>query len=109
MTLLQLKYVVKIVECGSMNEASKELYISQPALSSAIKELEKEMGIEIFTRSPQGISLTVDGQEFIRYAHQVLDQTALLESRYKHTIPRKQLCHVATQHYMFAIGHLRFR
>lgn len=103
MTLLQLKYVVKIVECGSMNEASKELYISQPALSSAIKELEKEMNIEIFTRSPQGISLTVDGQEFIRYAHQVLDQTALLESRYKHTIPRRQLCHVATQHYMFAI------
>ena len=103
MTLLQLKYVVKIVECGSMNEASKELYISQPALSSAIKELEKEMNIEIFTRSPQGISLTVDGQEFITYARQILDQTALLENRYKHTRPRRQLCQVATQHYMFAV------
>ncbi|EFG27108.2 LysR family transcriptional regulator [Scardovia inopinata] len=86
-----------------MNEASKELFISQPALSSAIKELEKEMGIDIFTRSPQGIALTVDGREFITYARQILDQTDLLENRYKHTKPRKQLCQVATQHYMFAI------
>ncbi|OXN01224.1 MULTISPECIES: LysR family transcriptional regulator [Bifidobacterium] len=103
MTLLQLKYIVKIVECGSMNEASHELYISQPALSSAVKELEKEMGIEIFTRSSQGIALTVDGAEFLTYARQVLDQTALLEERYKNAKPRKQLCQVSTQHYMFAV------
>lgn len=103
MTLLQLKYIVKIVECGSMNEASHELYISQPALSSAVKELEKEMGIEIFTRSSQGIALTVDGAEFLTYARQVLDQSALLEERYKNAKPRKQLCQVSTQHYMFAV------
>lgn len=103
MTLLQLKYIVKIVECGSMNEASHELYISQPALSSSVKELEKELGIEIFVRSPQGISLTVDGAEFLTYARQVLDQAALLEERYKNAAPRKQLCSVATQHYMFAV------
>lgn len=103
MTLLQLKYIVKIVECGSMNEASHELYISQPALSSAVKELEKEMGIEIFTRSSQGIALTVDGAEFLTYARQVLDQSELLEERYKNAKPRKQLCQVSTQHYMFAV------
>lgn len=103
MTLLQLKYIVKIVECGSMNEASHELYISQPALSSAVKELEKEMGIEIFTRSSQGIALTVDGAEFLTYARQILDQTDLLEERYKHTKPRRQLCQVSTQHYMFSV------
>ena len=103
MTLLQLKYIVKIVECGSMNEASHELYISQPALSSAVKELEKEMGIEIFTRSSQGIALTVDGAEFLTYARQVLDQSELLEERYKNATPRKQLCQVSTQHYMFAV------
>ena len=76
MTLLQLKYIVKIVECGSMNEASHELYVSQPALSSSVKELENELGIEIFTRSSQ---------------------------RYKNAKPRKQLCSVSTQHYMFAV------
>ncbi len=103
MTLLQLKYIIKIVECGSMNEASHALYISQPALSSAVKELEHEMGIEIFTRSSQGIALTVDGAEFLTYARQILDQAELLEERYKHTTPRKQLCQVSTQHYMFAV------
>lgn len=103
MTLLQLKYIVQIVESGSMNEASHELYISQPALSSAVKELEKEMGIEIFTRSSQGITLTVDGAEFLTYARQVLDQSELLEERFKNAKPRKQLCQVASQHYMFAV------
>ncbi|RBP99312.1 LysR family transcriptional regulator [Bifidobacterium xylocopae] len=103
MTLLQLKYIVKIVECGSMNEASHELYVSQPALSSSVKELERELGIEIFTRHSQGISLTVDGTEFLTYARQVLDQVGLLEQRYRQTKPRKQLCRVTTQHYMFAV------
>lgn len=103
MTLLQLKYIVKIVECGSMNEASHELYVSQPALSSSVKELEREMGIEIFTRSSQGIALTIDGAEFLTYARQVLDQAELMEERYKHVKPRKQLCSVSTQHYMFAV------
>ena len=100
---LQLKYIVKIVECGSMNEASHALYVSQPALSSSVKELENELGIEIFTRSSQGIALTVDGAEFLTYARQVLDQADLLEERYKHAKPRKQLCQVSTQHYMFAV------
>lgn len=103
MTLLQLKYIVKIVECGSMNEASHELYISQPALSSSVKDLERELGIEIFTRSSQGIALTVEGAEFLKYARQVLDQADLLEERYKNVKQRRQLCSVATQHYMFAV------
>lgn len=103
MTLLQLRYIVKIVECGSMNEASHALYVSQPALSSSVKELENELGIEIFTRSSQGIALTVDGAEFLTYARQVLDQADLLEERYKNAKPRKQLCSVSTQHYMFAV------
>ena len=103
MTLLQLIYIVMIVECGSMNEASHELYVSQPALSSSVKELENELGIEIFTRSSQGIALTVDGAEFLTYARQVLDQASLLEERYKNAKPRKQLCSVSTHHYMFAV------
>ena len=83
-----------------MNEASHELYVSQPALSSSVKELENELGIEIFTRSSQGIALTVDGAEFLTYARQVLDQASLLEERYKNAKPRKQLCSVSTQHYI---------
>ena len=70
-----------------MNEASHELYVSQPALSSSVKELENELGIEIFTRSSQGIALTVDGAEFLTYARQVLDQASLLEERYKNAKP----------------------
>ena len=103
MTILQLKYVIRIAECGSMNEASHELYVSQPALSASVKELERELGIEIFTRSSQGITLTQDGAEFLAYARQVLDQFSLLEERYRSGRPRRQLCTVSTQHYMFAV------
>ena len=80
------------------------LYVSQPALSSSVKELENELGIEIFTRSSQGIALTVDGAEFPDLRRQSARPEAdLLEERYKHAKPRKQLCQVSTQHYMFAV------
>ena len=65
MTLQQLKYMIEIVNCGSINEAAKKLYITQPSLSCAVKELETEMEIEIFIRTPKGITLTVDGAEFL--------------------------------------------
>lgn len=104
MTLLQLKYIVKIVECGSMNEASHALYVSQPALSSSVKELENELGIEIFTRSSQGIALTVDGAEFLTYARQVLDQADLLEGKYKGASEQVPHFSVSCQHYSFAVN-----
>lgn len=104
MTLQQLKYIIKIVECGSISEAAKQLYISQPSLSNAVRELEKELGIEIFYRTPKGISLSVDGTEFLSYARQVVEQTELLEQRYLGKKPSKQLCSVSTQHYAFAVN-----
>ena len=73
LTLQQLKYVVEIVNSGSMNTAAQKLFISQPSLSSAVKELEKEMGIEIFVRTNKGVTLFSDGQEFLSYARQVLE------------------------------------
>lgn len=103
MTLLQLKYIVTIARYGSMNEASHQLYVSQPALSAAVKDIENEYGITIFARSPQGIELTSDGAEFLTYAQQVLDQAALLDDRYHNKQRRRQLCRVSTQHYMFAV------
>ncbi|MCM1055519.1 MAG: LysR family transcriptional regulator [Bacteroides sp.] len=103
MTLQQLKYIIKIVECGSITEAAKQLFISQPSLSSALKEIEKEYGIEIFYRTPRGISLSADGREFLSYARQIVEQTQLMEQRYSDRRPVKQLCSVSTQHYSFAV------
>ncbi len=104
MTLQQLVYVTKIVECGSINEAAKRLFITQPSLSSAVKELEREMGIEIFNRSPRGISLSVDGAEFLSYARQIIEQTELLTQRYRRTKKSRRICSVSTQHYAFAVN-----
>ncbi len=104
MTLQQLKYMIEIVSCGSINEAAKRLFITQPSLSSAIKELEAELGIELFIRTPKGITLTVDGTEFLGYARQVVEQAGLLEQRYLNKKPSRQLCSISTQHYAFAVN-----
>lgn len=104
MTIQQLRYVVKIVECGSITEAARQLYISQPSLSAAVRELEREFGIEIFLRTAKGISLTDEGTEFLAYARQILEQTDLMEARYKEKKPSRQLCSISTQHYAFAVG-----
>lgn len=104
MTLQQLKYMIEVVNCGSFNEAAKRLYITQPTLSSAIKELESEMGIELFYRTTKGITLSPDGIEFLSYARQVVEQVSLLEQRYQNKKPSRQLCSVSTQHYAFAVN-----
>ena len=104
MTLRQLRYVTKITECGSMTEAARQLYISQPSLSAAIKELEDELGIEIFRRTPKGITLTPDGTEFLSYVRQITEQTDLLEQRYMHKKPARRLLRISTQHYAFAVN-----
>lgn len=104
MTLQQLKYIIEIVNCGSINEAAKKLYITQPSLSNAVKELENEMGIDLFLRTPKGITLTSDGAEFLGYARQIIEQAALLEQRYLNKKPSRQLCSISTQHYAFAVN-----
>ncbi|WP_123042510.1 LysR family transcriptional regulator [Cohnella candidum] len=103
MTLQQLKYILTIVSSGSISEAAKKLYISQPSLSSAVKEIEQEMGIEIFVRSSKGIVLSVDGAEFLSYARQVVEQAELLEQRYTNRKPSKKLFSISTQHYAFSV------
>jgi len=103
MTLQQLKYILTIVSCGSISEAAKQLFISQPSLSSAVKDLEQELGIEIFLRSARGITLSNEGIEFLSYARQVVEQAELLEQRYKHKEPAKKLLSISTQHYAFAV------
>lgn len=103
MTLQQLKYILTIVSCGSISEAAKRLYISQPSLSAAVKEIEQEFGIEIFLRSARGIALTNEGVEFLSYARQVVEQAELLERRYVDKKPSRKLCSISTQHYAFAV------
>lgn len=103
MRIQQLEYLEKIVAFGSMNEAAKALYMTQPSLSSAIKELENEMNIQILVRSKTGVRLTEEGREFMSYAQQVMDQVQLLEEKYKDTRPRKQTFSVSAQHYAFVV------
>lgn len=79
------------------------MYISQPALSNAVRDLEKELGIEIFSRNSKGISLTTEGAEFLSYARQVAEQADLLEQRYTGKKTMRQLCSISTQHYVFAV------
>lgn len=102
MTLQQLKYALTIADCGSMNEAAKQLFISQPSLSEMMKELETEIGLDIFLRSNRGIVITPEGEEFLGYARQVTEQFGLLQSKYIDKKVKEKFS-VSTQHYTFAV------
>lgn len=104
MTLVQLKYAITVANADSMSEAARELFISQPSLSAAIKDLEEEVGIELFHRTNRGISLTPDGKEFIGYARQVVEQYSLMESKYIDKTAEKKKFSVSMQHYSFAVN-----
>ena len=93
-----------VAKKGSLTEAAKELYISQPSLTKSIKELEKEMGILIFDRTNKGISVSKEGEIFLGYARQVLDQISLIEEKYKEPSKGRQEFSVSTQHYSFAVN-----
>ena len=103
MTLKQLRYIVTVAETGNITEAAGKLFIAQPSLTASIQELEKEFGIRIFERGKKGISLTKEGEEFLGYARQVLDQTNLIEERYTGTSAGKNKFSVSSQHYSFAV------
>lgn len=103
MTLQQLNYVITISECGSLNKAAEILYVAQPSLTGAVKELEKELGITIFNRSGRGVTLTNDGAEFLLYARQVYTQYRELLEKYGKAGNLKKKFGVSTQHYSFAV------
>ena len=101
MTLQQLKYIVEVADRGSITEAAKALFISQPSLSAAIRELEEETGTTFFLRGSRGIRVTPEGAEFLGYARQVVQQAALIEDKYIVHAKPKQRFAVSTQHYSF--------
>ena len=104
MTLQQLKYITLVAEKGNITDAAKALYISQPSLTAAIKELEKEMNIQIFDRTNKGVHVSKEGELFLGYARQILEQVYLLEDHYKNEGTRKQEFCISTQHYSFAVN-----
>lgn len=106
MTLQQLKYAVTVADTHNITEASRRLYVSQPSLTAAIRELESEMGIIIFSRSNKGVTVTNDGDEFLSYARQVLEQATLLEDRFKseNGSTGNTIFSVSCQHYSFAVN-----
>lgn len=103
-TLNQLRNVIAIADTGSMNVAAKMLYIAQPSLSQSVKELEKEIGVELFRRGNRGVVLTLEGEEFLSYARQVVEQYQLMESRYIEKKNVKKKFGVSMQHYTFAVN-----
>ncbi len=103
MNITQLKYVIGIAASSSMREASTRLFVSQPALSASIRDLEEELGIVIFDRTNKGISLTEAGREFVSYAKKAVGQYEILEDRYLADDIDKKHFSVSTQHYNFAI------
>lgn len=103
MTLQQLFYAITISETGSLNKAAEILYVSQPSLTGAVREIEKELGITIFYRSGRGVSLTNDGLEFISYARQVYSQYESMMENYGKAGKHKKKFGISTQHYSFAV------
>ncbi len=103
MTILQLKYVIAIASSKSLREAASRLFVSQPALSSTIRELEEEIGITLFERTNKGISLTDEGKEFLTYAKEAVSQYELIEDRYLDQDRDKMHFSVSMQHYVFAV------
>ena len=103
MTLQQIAYALAILETGSMNKAAEALFVSQPTLTSAMKELEQEIGIRIFQRTSRGMVQTKEGEEFLVYARQLYQQYELLLDKYGKSVQIKRKFGVSTQHYSFAV------
>ncbi|MDX2400249.1 LysR family transcriptional regulator [Microbacterium algeriense] len=105
-TLQQLTYYIEVAAEGSISAAADLLFVAQPTLSAAMKDLEGRVGRELLIRSARGVTLTTDGVEFLGYARQVVEQVALLEQRYLGRPPSRRLLGVSTQHYSFAVDAL---
>ena len=103
MTLQQLRYAVTIADMKSMNKAASELFVSQPALSNTIHDLEEELQIEIFLRTNRGIVVTTEGEEFLSYARQMVELQQMMEEKYMGAAEHKRKFSVSMQHYSFAV------
>ena len=103
LTIQQLRYAVGIANTGSFNKAAETLFISQPSLTMAVQDLEKQIGITIFNRSNRGVTLTPEGEEFIARANELLNHFKSVVARYDEESQKKKRFAVSTQHYSFAV------
>lgn len=103
MTLQQLIYIEKIADTKSMNKAATELFVSQPALSSMLKELEEELNMELFIRNNRGLVITPEGEEFLKYARQMVELNNMISEKFIEKNPSKKKFSVSMQHYTFAV------
>ncbi|GAA1412673.1 LysR family transcriptional regulator [Glutamicibacter uratoxydans] len=103
LTLQQLRYFIAVATEGSISAAADLLYVAQPSMSAAMKELEARLGRTLLVRSAKGVTLTVEGAEFLGYARQVAEQIELLEQRYLGRPPSRRLLGISTQHYSFSV------
>lgn len=103
MTLQNLKYAIEISNCSSLSQAARKLFVSQSTLSAAIKEMEDSLGVKLFNRTNKGISLTYDGEDFIKYAREIVELSQYLEQRYqvRKSIPMR--FSVSSQRFPFAV------
>lgn len=103
MTLQQLKYAVTVAECGTISAAAEKLFLSQPSLTAAIRELEAEMGVRIFSRTNRGVIVSREGEEVLGYARQVLSQAQLMQERFGGDSQGEKRFSVSSQHFHFAV------
>ncbi|MBR2838902.1 MAG: LysR family transcriptional regulator [Kiritimatiellae bacterium] len=103
MTLQQLRYVDAVVQCGSINDAARRMFVSQPTLTEAIRNLEEELRVALFTRSSRGAVPTREGEEFLAMARQMLDDAARIQEKYTGKSVRRPQFAVSCQHYAFAV------
>lgn len=104
MTLQQLSYIIKVAECGNITEAAEQLYISQPSLSTAISNLEKEMGVTAFIRTKKGVIVTHEGEELLSFARMLLEQADIMKEHFGVVNKRDPKFSVSCQHYSFAVN-----
>ena len=103
MTLQQFKYADAVASCGSISEAARRCFVTQPTLTESIRLLEEELRIAIFTRSAKGVSVTREGEEFLASARQILDDAARIQEKYTGKAVRRPQFAVSCQHYAFAV------
>ena len=103
MTLQQLKYADAVAECGSLSEAARQMFVTQPTLTESLRALEEELRVAIFTRSSRGVSVTREGEEFLASARQILDDAARIQEKYTGKAVRRPQFAVSCQHYAFAV------
>ena len=103
MTLQQLKYADAVAACGSVSEAARRMFVTQPTLTESIRALEEELRIAIFTRSNRGITVTREGDEFLASTRQILDDAARITEKYTGKAVRRPQFAVSCQHYAFAV------